>query len=219
MFATISGLSALPSTLTRSKRRRGPGGCDFAADPRLAASRVKVFWSPAFALDTLTITALPPALAGTRLRRALPLAAAALARDGAHLLLEDGLVAQLWLLGPPADEAAIGLLLPIDDALPVRLAAALDLWRRMHGRAPERVRLTPQRRRRLVDGLRALDARRAGASYREIARALFGADRVMSGAAWALSPTRATTMRLVADATVLMRGGYRDLLRRGRPAR
>ena len=220
MFATTDARCVhLQSPLSRT---RSPqlGGCDFAADPTLPAHAAKVFWSPEFALDTLTLSRLPDELAGTRRAGVLPPADAAAVTPGdVHLLLSDGLAAQLWLLGAPTDGAALGLLLPLDDDLPVRLAAALDLWRRMHGRAPERVRLTQQRRRRLVDGLRALDGKRAHASVRDITRVLFPAFELRTGPEWKTDPHRAQTMRLIADATALMRGGYRDLLRRGRPAR
>lgn len=221
---TTSGTIAAPRratrTRTRSRRSRRPGGCDFAADPRLPTARAKPLWSPRVALDVLTLAPLPAGLGASLPLSALPPADdEARAADGSHLLLGDGLAAQLWLLGPLSSGAAVGLLLPLDGDLPVRLAAALDLLRRIQGRSPERVRLTAQQRRRLVEGLRALDARMAGASYREIARAIFGEDAVVSGADWKVSHVRAATMRLVVDATALMRGGYRDLLRRGRPAR
>lgn len=186
----------------------------------LPAGVAEVFWSPEVALDTLTLSSLPRELAGKRNASALqPADATVSTPGGVHLLIGDGLSAQLWLRGPPDKGAALGLVLPLDDDLPIRLAAALDLWRRMHGRAPERVRLTPQRRRRLIDGLRALDARQAHASVRDITRALFPAFELRTGAEWKTDPHRAQTMRLIADATALMRGGYRDLLRRGRPAR
>lgn len=139
--------------------------------------------------------------------------------DGVHNLLRPGLAAQLWLTGPRGNGDELGVLIPLDEGLPVRLAAALDLWRRMNGEPPERERLTPARRRRLLDGLRALDARADGASYREIARALFPRLDLPSGAEWKTSAVRAQTMRLVADASALMDGGYRNLLRNGRPVR
>ena len=44
-----------------------------------------------------------------------------------------------------------------------------------------------------------------------LAAGLFGADRVPAGAAWKSHDLRSRTMRLVADATALMRGGYREL--------
>jgi len=135
------------------------------------------------------------------------------AEDGEHVLLAGSAPVQLWRVGQPCLSGALAFVIPLDASLPERLASALELWRRLRGEAPRGAPLSPQRRRRLVDGLRALDARAAGASYREIARVLYGADRVPDGSAWKSHDLRSRTMRLVADATALMRGGYRDLLR------
>lgn len=176
-----------------------------------------MFWSPALSYDTLTLAHLPPTLAGPAHLALPPCEVEEHAADGVHRLLATGPAAQLWLTKP--SEAGLGVIIPLNEGLPARLAAALDLWRRMNGQAPKPERLTKARRRRLLDGLRALDARADGASYREIARVLFPRLGIPSGPEWKASAVRARTMRLVADATVLMRGGYRDLLRRGRPAR
>jgi hypothetical protein len=89
--------------------------------------------------------------------------------------------------------------------------ALLAFWHGLTGIGPPRREVTPQRRKRLIVGLRALDGRAAGASYRVLAAGLFGADRVPAGAAWKTHDLRSRTMRLVADATTLMRGGYREL--------
>lgn len=159
------------------------------------------------------LTAAPPSL--TRplpdLSR-LPERTAVSARDGRHALLGGDAPLQLWRLPTcsPADLPAV--VIPLDASLPARLAAALELWRRLQGEAPRPVRLPPLRRWRLAYGLLALDGRQAGASHREIARALFGSERITSRSEWKESSLRTRTMRLVADATSLMRGGYRELL-------
>ena len=58
--------------------------------------------------------------------------------------------------------------------------------------------------------MRALDARLAGKSYREIATLLWGADRV---ADWHPDDAvRARARRRVAHAMALMKGGYRKLM-------
>ena len=130
--------------------------------------------------------------------------------DGLHLLI--GGVHQLLSLDGTID-VPLGVLLPLDDWLPARVEAALALWRTLLGgrtvapRSP-----TLQRRARLILGLRALDGYEDGASYRELARGLFGASRVPDGPAWKSHDLRFRTMRLVADASALRDGGYLSLL-------
>ena len=72
------------------------------------------------------------------------------------------------------------VLLPFDGLFEVRVAAALRLWRALNGRQPGKnpAALTEPRRKRLVLALRALDGRLGGATHREIAAALFGANAV-----------------------------------------
>ena len=65
----------------------------------------------------------------------------------------------------------------------------------------------------VVSFLRALDAHQCGETYREIARALFGATRVPAGSAWKTHDLRDRTIRLVRTGVRLMRGGYLGLLR------
>lgn len=64
---------------------------------------------------------------------------------------------------------------------------------------------------RLIPALQALDGRQSGASYRAIARVLYGEDRIASEF-WKTSSLRDTTIRLVRRGLFLMRGGYRRLL-------
>lgn len=108
----------------------------------------------------------------------------------------------------------LGIILPIDRDLPARLDVAERLWRCLvKGECEPPGALTAQRRARLVDALRALDARMAGATIREIATELFGSDRVPVGREWKAHDLRSRTKRLVDSGFALMRGGYRDLLR------
>jgi hypothetical protein len=60
--------------------------------------------------------------------------------------------------------------------------------------------------------LRALDGHLSEASYREIAEVLFGIRR-LEREAWKTSSLRDQTIRLVKGGVVLMRAGYRRLLR------
>ncbi|WP_414643413.1 DUF2285 domain-containing protein [Brevundimonas sp.] len=133
--------------------------------------------------------------------------------DGRRLLFreQDGLDVQLDILDAASPQAALAAIVPFGPDLPERVAALLDAWHALAGGPRKRDPLTRQRRQRLVLGLRALDGRADGASYRALAEGLFGAERVPSGAAWKTHDLRSRTLRLVADATKLMRGGYRAL--------
>lgn len=72
-------------------------------------------------------------------------------------------------------------------------------------------RITPHRQRQLIESLRAIDGRRAGATYQEIAEAIYGTVRA-NAISWKSDPLRDTVMRRVASGLDLVAGGYRKLL-------
>ena len=125
---------------------------------------------------------------------------------------------RLWLqgLGTAMPMAA---LVPLDETVLLRLAGLLRFKRRLDGHPagalPRAWRITARLRKRLLGMIRALDGRLEGASYREIAQALYGADAV-ARYPWKTSSIRGQTIRLVADAVATMNGGYRKLLRASR---
>lgn len=106
-------------------------------------------------------------------------------------------------------------LIPLDDDVPLRLAGLQRLRRRLGGQVagpvPRAWTITAHLRRRLVLMVRALDGHLVGASYREIALILYGAEAV-SRYPWKTSSVRGQAIRLVKHATVTMKGGYRKLL-------
>ncbi len=135
--------------------------------------------------------------------------------DGWHMLLRRHNVDhRAWFRQKPRVGARYAAQLPFDDFFELRTHAARRLWRALSGRppGPDIRKLPIQRRARLIQCLRALDARRDGASHRAIAEALFGAERV-SARAWKTHDLRNRTIRLVQSGRALMRGGYFDLLR------
>ena len=74
-----------------------------------------------------------------------------------------------------SNRQALAALLILDDLLPDRLTALARFWAAIKNRrAPADPRVTPQRQRRARLMLRVVDARVAGATYRQIA-ALQGA--------------------------------------------
>jgi hypothetical protein len=118
----------------------------------------------------------------------------------------------VWLLGDPPPDVPLGVLIPLDDLTPRRMAAALRLWHALHGRPGRERGITRVQRRQLILRLRALDGHADGAALRDLACGLFGADHVPDGPAWKTHELRSRTLRLLATARALRDGGYRDLL-------
>jgi hypothetical protein len=92
------------------------------------------------------------------------------------------------------------------------MAAALHLWHALHGRPARERGMTRDQRRQLILRLRALDGHAEGTTLRDLARGLFGGDRVPDGAAWKTHDLRSSTLRLLATARAIRDGGYRKLL-------
>jgi hypothetical protein len=140
------------------------------------------------------------------------------ASDGWHVLLRiKGAEHRLWLKQPPTAGETYAAKLPFDADIEIRAHAARRLWRALNGLAagPAFHELSPQRRQRLALALRALDAKAEGCTYRAIAAVLFGAKRIPERV-WKTHDLRNRTIRLVQSGLALMRGGYRQLLRRSR---
>ncbi|MBB4840917.1 hypothetical protein HNP52_004014 [Sphingomonas kyeonggiensis] len=119
-------------------------------------------------------------------------------------------------IGLGAAEPPRAALVLLDEATPDRLEAIARYWRGL--REPPALpdpRVTPQRRQRLRQMLRAVDARLERESYRGIAVVLFSRHHI-EAASWAGDALRETTIRLARDGMKLVHGGYRDLLKRPR---
>ena len=204
-----------PGTLSPSA-----GGCDFAADPDQPADRAPAFWLPELLPDAFQLQAAPTDsddpttmsvdlthLPGLDIRASVDGAWHGLWRlaDAAH---------QFWMVDTPATVmASYFVVLPLDALFELRSEAVLRFWRTLAGRpVGERPHdLPPQTRDRHILILRAIDGRRDGASYRQIAETLLGFHG--NKAVWEADPRKNQTRRLVADGLRYMHGGYRDLLR------
>jgi hypothetical protein len=194
----------------------GAGGCDFAADPTLRATEADVFWLPDVRASIVILAATPAESAalsfapsdwpGLRARRAV--------HDGEHLILRSGRDEhQLWLPDPPQEGSSLAAVIPLDEATLQRADAAMRFWRHTTG---QRVRADPSshtRRARIDKALRALDGHLHGVTYRVIAESLFSPARI-AAEPWKTASLRDTTIRLVRNGVALMRGGYRNFLRR-----
>ena len=107
-------------------------------------------------------------------------------------------------------------LISMDESCPDRIAALIRLSQLLWDRPPiADTRLTAQRRRRLRRMLQAADGHLAGATYRDIANAIYGPSRVATDS-WKTSALRDSTIALVRDGRELIDGGYRSLLRQRR---
>jgi hypothetical protein len=198
-------------TQPRWMRSPGAGGYDFVrtADPERPGAGL---WAPHALPSVIALTRLPADLADPRFRLPSSVLDAVLAAEGGERLVEcRGAVLRIYVDKAGAEPPAV--LLPLDQLFDMRAAAAIRLWRGLNGRnpGPNPAALSKARRDRLILGLRALDGRLEGASYREIAAALFGAGAV-SGRGWKSHDLRDRTIRLVHFGLDMMQGGYRLLL-------
>lgn len=122
----------------------------------------------------------------------------------------------LLFLGGSSPEAPVAALIPLGDDGLERIEAARRLWCAIHRRSPPPDgRITRQRHARLKRILRAVDGRKDRATYRQIASALFGTDRVAE-VPWKSNSLRDAVMALVRDGFSFIAGRYRELLRRRR---
>lgn len=186
------------------------GGCDFPVDPEFDAPEAPVFWNPQDAPAIAQFIA--PLPAELHSAPSDGLLHSAQKREGTGLTwarLDDGTVLVGAVDG--RDGKPFGLLLPLDDDWPIRLAAADGLRRALIDRTADPP-LSRQRRDRLKRALRCVDARRTGASYREVAAVYFGPRRV-SAESWKTSSLKAQIVRLSAYGQSMIDRGYRDLIR------
>jgi hypothetical protein len=137
--------------------------------------------------------------------------------DGLSIVHGRGTNAIRLLLAPDASLTnPLVAMVPLGPDGLDRIDAVSRLWRAVNGRrVPPDARLTAQQRRRLRRMLQAVDGHSEGASYREIAEAIFSAARV-ADTPWKTSALRDATIDLVKDGLALIAGGYRSLLRRRR---
>lgn len=136
--------------------------------------------------------------------------------DGRYAILRAGVLTQVVLLAGTTAGDPSAALMPLDDDLPGRMEALLRFWRGLCGLPlPRDTRMTVHQRRRLRLMLQATDGRGHGASYREIATALYDRERVASEP-WKTSSLRDGVIGLARGGAAMVAGGYRQLLRHRR---
>lgn len=194
------------------------GGYAFPIDPSLAATDTVVFWAPEVDPGTVILSSVSQ-LTSVEVRSLADLASdhAHSSPDGQSILFGRGArTIRVFLTPDTSPEQPVVAVLPLGADGHDRIDAVMRLWRALNNRrVPPDPRLTAQQRRRLRRMLQAVDGHNEGASYREIAEAIFGPARI-SEMPWKTSPLRDVTIDLVKDGLSLIDGGYRALLRRRR---
>ena len=108
-------------------------------------------------------------------------------------------------------------IVPADQGVAVRLAATHSFARHLRGCSngdpPTQLSPTAFQHQRLALLLRLIDADLAQFTRREMAFTLvYPHNEPLNGAAWKCSNERRRTLRLIDEASVMMHGGFRDLL-------
>lgn len=136
--------------------------------------------------------------------------------EGAYAFYPADAPIELLLVPDGDTRTPLVALIPVDIDMLDRIDSLTRFWRALYGRTPMAdTRLTRQQRRRLRLMLQAVDGRMNGASYREIAIAIYGQERV-SADPWKTSPLRDSVIGLIESGFAMVAGGYLNLLRHRR---
>ena len=189
---------------------RSVGGYDFAGLSE-TADITRVRWTLAALPTTTILTTCAVDFADARFAANYALLATWARTQGEQVLERQGALYRILI--DALDQGAPAVMLPLDRLFEIRARSAVRLWRALSGVPPgaNPAALSQQRQVRLLDALRALDGRQDGASYREIADALFGR-RPVSSSGWKTHSLRDRIIRTVRLGETLMQGDYRRLL-------
>ena len=191
------------------------GGCDFPADPKHSALEQPVIWSPLANPAVLMLGTTPDFLPPSPAALSVDIVEVISGPEGSYSVCRDG-DGQYLILADTSPDARPAIILPLDGDLPGRLEAILRLWHMLAAKPARRdPRMTPYQRRRFRLMMQAADGNANQATYREIAVAIYGEDRVRAEP-WKTSTLRASVIALVRSAAALIDGGYHDLLRHRR---
>lgn len=197
------------------------GGWFFAADPERSFLEQTIFWAPEAAATIIPVR--PAQLVASHSHVSLDLSSLSEGQfrqspDGWHAVLYlRGVEHRIWFKEAPVPAGAYAVELPLDRDFEFRAGAGMRLWRGLNGRpqgAPPHA-ISAHRRRRIALALRASDARRDDATYREIAEIILPAQRIPERE-WGTHEARDQIIRLVKTGFALVLGGYRCLLRPSR---
>ncbi|MBB5221044.1 hypothetical protein HNP73_000965 [Amaricoccus macauensis] len=191
------------------------GVCDFPADPQHSALEQPVIWSVFANPAVLMLGTTPDFLSPSPAALSVDIVEVISGPEGSYSVCRDG-DSQYLILADTSPDARPAIILPLDGDLPDRLEAILRLWHMLAAKPARRdPRMTPYQRRRFRLMMQAADGNANQATYREIAVAIYGEDRVRAEP-WKTSALRASVIALVRSAAALIDGGYHDLLRHRR---
>jgi hypothetical protein len=184
----------------------------------LSALTQEVLWSPLADPAIVILTQSPDFLPLASTMTGMGSTPGRHSDEGCHTIHQGDEAMQLLVLPDKVERKPLAALIPLDTDILSRLEALSRFWRTLQGgRVPPDTRLTAQQRRRLRLMMRAADGRGNGASYRDIAIAFYGSERVASNP-WKTSALRDAAISLVEGGTALIGGGYLKLLRHRRRA-
>jgi hypothetical protein len=179
----------------------------------LSALSQDVLWSPLADPAVLPLISSPDFLSFEPCAALVGLGTRRESSQGSHVVHDYGIGTQLLFLPGGKANRPVAALIPLDTETLGRVEALVRFWRGHQNRpVPPDTRMTIQQRRRLRLMMRAADGRTNGASYREIATAFYGIERVAS-TPWKTSPLRGAVIGLVKGGAFMIGGGYLQLLR------
>ncbi|TPM34706.1 DUF2285 domain-containing protein [Mesorhizobium sp. B2-3-4] len=182
----------------------------------MSALAQDVLWSPDGDPAVVSLVPAPEFLSSLRSAPLTGLGAVHDSPEGRHIVHSAGVATQLLLLPGSDPHGHLAALIPLDTETLGRIEALTRFWRSLQGRpTPSDTRMTPQQRRRFRLMIQAADGHSNGASYRDIAIALYGFKRVAADP-WKTSALRDAVIGLVEGATAMIGGGYLQILRHRR---
>ena len=172
-------------------------------------------WSSQSDPAVLFLTTRPTFLPSVSSRLADQFVAGCDGPEGSYSGIPEHDLQVLFLPGTSPDNP-LAAVVPIDDDILDRIDALTRFSRAWLQRPPLRdTRMTAEQRRRFRLKLRAADGRMNGATYREIAIAIYGAARIDTEP-WKTSSLRDAVIAFVEGGMALINGGYLHLLRHRR---
>ncbi|WFU33624.1 DUF2285 domain-containing protein [Bradyrhizobium brasilense] len=138
--------------------------------------------------------------------------------DGRELVIADGSGELHVRLQDHQAARRPAVLLPLDSMAVLRLDVALYFVRHLGGQRlgllPAALRLTPFKKRRLIQLLHAFDVHESGGSPRDVAAEVLASDHAQRRSVeWKDSHARRAANRLIHDSRALVERGYLKLLR------
>lgn len=199
------------------------GGCGFVHDPSIPVGTEPVTWLPELSPGTLLLDAAPSGFAPVTLDPSQlgSIVADRTDDEGREVVIVDGSGELHIRLSSDLAARRPMVLLPIDVAsVDLRLDVASRFIRRLSGQTigllPRALRLTTQRKRRLVQLLHAFDIHDMGGGPRDVAEMILRSEQAqLPSVEWKDSHARRAANRLIHDSLALVERGYLKFLRGG----